>query len=141
MQKRRKMIRCYKKEDIKSIEALASLLHVNYKFYLDEFSNCLVYEYNNEIIAFITYSIIYERAEIIDIIVKEDYRNNKIGMKLLNAVINICKDQNCENITLEVKVDNKIAINFYKKFNFRVVSTRKDYYENSNAFLMEKDLR
>ena len=46
----------------------------------------------------------------------------------------------CENITLEVRVSNKVAINLYKSCGFNVVATRKRYYENGeDAYLMLKE--
>ena len=57
MRKRRKMkIRNYKKEDIPDIEKLGLLLHNNYKFLLDDFSNALVIIEEEKVIGFIVYS-------------------------------------------------------------------------------------
>ena len=134
-------IRYYKENDIKEIEKLGINLHKKYKFNLDQFSKCIVYEENNNIIGFITYSIIYERAELIDIYVKEKYRNNSVGTKLLNAFIKDAFSSGCDNITLEVGSKNNVAIKFYKKNGFNIVSTRKNYYNDSDGYLMKKDLR
>ena len=54
-------------------------------------------------------------AHIEDIIVDENFRNNKIGSKLLNYVKNIAFDKNCFKCTL---VCNKDVANFYFKNNF-----------------------
>ena len=43
---------------------------------------------------------------------------------------------NIQNITLEVRESNKIAINFYKKNNFEIAAIRKNYYGSENGFLM-----
>ena len=131
--------RKYTKEDKTKVEELGSNLHNNYKLNLDELSSCYVCTYNNQIIAFMTCSIIYERAEIIDIYVKKEFRCKNIGTNLIS---NFIKDlENCDNITLEVNVNNKIAIDFYKNLNFEIVSIRKNYYKNEDAYLMKKDLR
>ena len=39
-------------------------------------------------------------------------------------------------ITLEVAVNNEPAISLYKKFGFEIISTRKNYYDNVDAYLM-----
>ena len=49
-------------------------------------------------------------------------------------------DNNIKNITLEVKEDNIAAINLYKKYGFKKVSTREKYYDGINGILMEKTL-
>ena len=54
-------------------------------------------------------------AHIEDIIVDENFRNNKIGSKLLNYVKKKALDKNCFKCTL---VCNKDVANFYFKNNF-----------------------
>ena len=133
------MIRDYINKDIIEIEDLGKYLHSNYKFYLDTFSKCKVIEINNSIIGFITYSIIYDRAEIIDIIIKEEFRNKGYAKKLIEEVIVELKNNQCKNITLEVNEKNP-AVKFYKKIGFEIVSIRKGYYNGQDGYLMEKKL-
>lgn len=83
-------------------------------------------------VAFIGYSIYFERAEIDYLYVKEEYRNKGYASKLVDYVIK----QNFENITLEVNKKNVPAINLYKKFNFEIVAERKQYYKGEDAYLM-----
>ena len=54
-------------------------------------------------------------AHIEDLIVDENFRNNKIGSKLLNYVKKKALDKNCFKCTL---VCNKDVANFYFKNNF-----------------------
>ena len=133
------MIKDYTNEDILDIEILGKKLHNNYKFSLDTFSKCKVLEINNSIIGFITYSIIYDRAEIIDIIIKEEFRNKGYAKKLIEEVIVELKNNQCKNITLEVNEKNP-AVKFYKKIGFEIVSIRKGYYNGQDGYLMEKKL-
>lgn len=135
------LIRNYKNDDINKINELGSLLHEKYEFSVDEFSNCLIIEESNDIIGFVIYSIIYERSEIIDIIIDPKKRHNGYGFKLLNYAIDVIIKNNCENITLEVNSLNVAAINLYKKLGFKIVATRKKYYNGNDGFLMKKDLR
>lgn len=134
-------IRKYKKSDVIKIEELGSLLHNNYKFSLDDFSDSLVLDVKNEIVGFIVYSIIYERAEIIDIVIDEKKRKRGYGYKLLSHCIREIKNKKCDNITLEVNKNNISAIRFYKKMGFDIVATRNKYYNGQDGYLMKKDLR
>lgn len=60
------------------------------------------------------------------------------GSKLLEALINKAKET-CIFITLEVNVKNIPAINLYKKYNFKILGTRKKYYNNKfDAYIMTK---
>ena len=137
------IVRAYKEHDITYVNSLGLQLHNNFKFNLDSFSNCLVCEIEDKILGFVTYSIIYERAEIIDIIVNENYRKTGCGLALINNIINECLIKNVYNITLEVNEDNSNAIKFYEKLGFNKVAVRRNYYDkgNKNAYVMEKKLR
>lgn len=98
------------------------------------FGHYLVYIDNNKIIGYIYYSDIYERAEINQIEVDSFHRNCGIGSVLLENMINIVD----KDITLEVKIDNTVAISLYKKFNFVEVAVRKGYYSGIDGILMER---
>lgn len=135
------LIRNYVNKDINGINELGKLLHKNYQFYKDEFLNCVVVEENNKIIGFATYSIIYERGEIVDIIIEPKMRFRGYGSKLLNFIVEMIRKNGCVNITLEVNSTNVAAINLYNKLGFEVVAVRKKYYGENDGYLMKKDLR
>jgi ribosomal-protein-alanine N-acetyltransferase len=82
----------------------------------------------------------YERAELININVLENYQNQKIASKLLEYMIQDCIDKKVKSITLEVKVTNDKAIHLYQKFGFNQIGIRKCYYQGIDALLMEKEL-
>ena len=69
-----------------------------------------------------------DEIEIISIVVDKKFRKIGIGKSLLNKLLNIALIKKIQNIFLEVSVENKIAINLYKKFNFIRVGKRKNYY-------------
>lgn len=100
----------------------------------DPFSKFIVYLEDTKIIGFLSYSVIYERAEINYIFVLESYRGKKIASKMLNYMISSYKI--CDNITLEVRKSNSIAISLYKKFGFKEVAIRENYYNNEDGILM-----
>ncbi len=100
----------------------------------DPFSKFIIYLENDEIIGFLSYSVIYERAEINYIFVLESYRGKKIASKMLDYIIKTCKI--CDNITLEVRKSNSIAISLYKKYGFKEVAIRENYYNDEDGILM-----
>lgn len=102
------------------------------------FANYYVYIDNNQIKGFIHFDLIYDRAELIQINVKEEFQNNHIASKLMEFMINECK--NVKNITLEVNKNNEIAIHLYKKYNFQEKAIRKGYYNGIDGILMEKEM-
>lgn len=104
------------------------------------FTNYYAYIIDEKAVAFINYDIMYERSELININVKEEYQNQKIATKLLEFMINDCLNKNVESITLEVRENNFNAIHLYEKMGFEKVSIRKGYYNGIDGLLMEKKL-
>lgn len=135
------IIKNFDAKDIDRINYLGNLLHENYVFDLDVFSRCLVMQIDSVVIGYVVYSIIYERAEIIDIIIDPLYRNKSYGYKLLLSCIEDIRLNNCKNITLEVNSNNKAAICLYKKLGFKIEAVREKYYGINDGYLMKKDLR
>lgn len=98
------------------------------------FGKYLILKEDNEIIGYIYYSDIYERAEINQIEVKENKRNCGNGDKLLKKMIDIVE----KDITLEVKENNVSAIKLYKNNGFISKAIRKGYYQGIDGILMER---
>ncbi len=136
------MVREFDQEDINIINVLGRYLSPNYLFQINTVRRCLVYDLDGQVVGFITYDLYDDRAEIIDLVVHINYRNQGIGSKLVNKVINNCVNNRCKNITLEVKCNNKSAVNLYKTCSFKIISTRKRYYDNGqvDAYLMLREL-
>ena len=130
-----------------SIDQLESLVKNSFSYDIKEdltnnfFSKYFIYEENNNIIGFINYSDLYDRFELNYIYVKEEFRNKKIASKLMTYFINNGTNKNIDNITLEVSVDNKIAICLYEKYNFKQVAIRKNYYDGVDGILMERMMK
>lgn len=104
------------------------------------FTKFYVYIENDQVLAFINYDIIYDRAELLYVGVVESYQKNGIATKLLNYMIEDCEKSDVKNITLEVHINNNKAINLYKKFGFKQVALRKNYYQSEDGILMEKEM-
>lgn len=104
----------------------------------ETFSHELEYIIDNEVIATLKYSLIYERMEIDNIFVNVEYRGKGIATKLMKYLINMAYSKKVDNITLEVRKSNNIAIHLYTKFGFEEVAIRKYYYGDEDAILMIK---
>ncbi len=104
------------------------------------FLKSIEYKIDDKRVGYLKYSLIYNRIEIDDFLVEKNFRNKGIGNKLMSYLISIAISNRVENITLEVRVSNKIARNLYKKYGFREVALRKFYYANEDGILMEKQV-
>ena len=74
-----------------------------------------------------------DNTEILNFCVEPEYQKKGIGSQLFAEVEKIA----CGVISLEVRVSNENAINFYTKRGFKKTSIRKEYYSNGeDAILM-----
>ena len=124
-----------KKENIEELEG--SFINKNEilnEFESNPFAKFLLLKEDNEIIGYIYYSDIYDRLEINQFEINNQYRNKGKGKQLLQYLI----DKEKKNITLEVKKDNYSAIKVYESKDFKHIAVRKGYYNGIDGLLMER---
>ena len=96
---------------------------------------------SNEIVGFASLWEPPYEIHVNNIVVKKSMRNKKIGSILLEKLIEISKEKNNKELTLEVNIKNIPAIKLYKKYNFEKIGVRKKYYNNEDdALIMTKNL-
>ncbi len=135
----------YDDEDlIQKLESSFPTRFAKYKikedFNKNVFSKYFIYMDKSNIIGFINYYDLYDRFEIVYIEVLKEHRNMHIGSNMMEYLIDIGKQKNINNITLEVNVNNKEAIGLYNKYLFEVVAKRNGYYDGIDAYLMERKM-
>ncbi len=137
------MIREVLEKDFSSIYLIGSLLHENFEQvynlnYLckQSYFHMYVYEEENEILGFLSFTDLDGEIDLLDLVVDEKYRRKKIATQLMNRFIT--NSPIGGKIYLEVAVDNYSAISLYDKFGFDIISTRKNYYKNKDAYVMER---
>ena len=125
-------------KDIKEIEnSFLNIDEVSNELNNNPFAKYLILKEDNEIIGYLYYSDIYDRAEINQFEIEKSHRNCGKGTILLQELIKSVD----KNITLEVRKDNLEALNLYKKFDFKEVATRKGYYNGVDGILMERKIK
>lgn len=103
-------------------------------------SHYIVARLNNEIVGFGGIKVVLDSADIMNIVVKKNFRNLGIGTSILNEIVALCLSLNLSSITLEVRKDNEYAISLYKNFGFETLGVRKKYYNGVDGFIMEKKI-
>ena len=98
-------------------------------------SKYFVSKIDTEVFGYISYRVVLDEVEIMNVVTREDARNMGIASSLLSYVI---RNVDASKFNLEVNENNKVAIKIYKKFGFVEVGERKNYYNNGeeNAILM-----
>lgn len=109
---------------------------IDYKITSNSFEKCFKYEINNEIIGIIDFSEIYDRLELNYIWINPIFRGKDYSKDLMNYMVSYAQNNNIKNITLEVSVENKIALKLYQEYGFIKASIRENYYNGTDALLM-----
>lgn len=81
-------------------------------------------------------------GEILNIAVLPSAQNRGVGQKLLEYAFEVCFRYKVRQVWLEVRKNNKTAIEFYQKNNFQIIYTRKNYYRSpvEDALVMKAEL-
>ncbi|MGB9720796.1 MAG: ribosomal protein S18-alanine N-acetyltransferase [bacterium] len=79
---------------------------------------------------------------ITNIAVHPEYQHQGIGKRLITEIEKIGIERDCVNAFLEVRVTNKIAIDFYKNFGYQILYIRSNYYlDGTDAYVMTRELK
>jgi len=74
---------------------------------------------------------ILDEGHITNVAVHPVYQGHHYGRFLMAAMINWCKDNEINHMTLEVRPSNEKAIKMYSHFGFTEAGRRKAYYEDN----------
>lgn len=80
--------------------------------------------------------------ELLNIGIEPENQKQGCGRLLIDALIATGQSIGLANVFLEVRSANISAIEFYRKYGFEVVGTRKDFYRNpeDDAYVMKLTL-
>lgn len=97
----------------------------------------LVAEQHQQIIGYIAWQHIQDEIELHLIATAPSHRQQGIASQLMQQLIATAQ-QHHARIILEVRASNHIAQALYRKHQFAPIATRKNYYGNEDAIIMEK---
>lgn len=105
----------------------------------NEFANYWVAEIDGEIAGYFGLWILFDQAQITTIGTSKKYQRQHVASAMMQQIEKMCIDNECEFLSLEVRISNLPAQNLYKKFGLDIVSVRKNYYsDHEDAYLMVK---
>lgn len=144
------LIRSMVEKDIDAIVSLEKQIftsawtkdHFRYELTENPFSNNLVLEKEDTIIGYIGFWLLGDQTQITTLGICPTEQGRGYAKVLMDACIRATQEQGYTMITLEVRVSNVVAINLYQRYGFEIVTTRKNYYQDTNedAYLMLKRL-
>ena len=130
-------IRPIQKKDIKQIAELEKVIFTD-PWEEESFTDLLgeqnwggfVAETPSGIIGYACYYIAVSEAHLTNIAVVPEYRRKLVAHQLLENILTLVVERNCEFLLLEVRPSNSSAIAFYRKYGFVDLYTRPGYYHN-----------
>jgi len=98
-------------------------------------------QYDELLVGFAGFWVLFDEAHIIAIAVREPYRKQGIGQGLLISAIDMATKLRTRVVTLEVRESNTAAQEMYFKHGFKAVGKRPRYYSDNqeDAILMSID--
>ncbi|HEX4460771.1 MAG TPA: ribosomal protein S18-alanine N-acetyltransferase [Polyangia bacterium] len=94
------------------------------------------------VLAFCNYWLVRDEVHILNVAVHPEGRRQGHASRLLEHVIAFASRHKCRYLTLEVRRSNAGAIRLYRKYGFRPVGVRPNYYveDNEDAIVMLLEL-
>ena len=97
----------------------------------------LAEENGYRVVGFCDYWETFDSATICQIAVHPYLQRRQLGTAMMDEIFNDCYAKRIQTLTLEVRVGNVPAINFYKKYGFEIEVTKPHYYDNGeDAYYM-----
>lgn len=97
----------------------------------NELSHYLVMVNGGKIIGYAGMWIIVDEAHVTNVAILAEYRGQKLGERLLGALIERAKERGALSMTLEVRESNVAAKGLYAKFGFISRGIRRNYYTDT----------
>lgn len=121
-------------EEIVNIEKECFSLPWSFQSLMNEIKNNNAYFVvaikENKIVAYAGMHCTMGDCFITNVAVKSENRRNGIGKGLLNHLVKYAKEKDYNFVTLEVRKSNIAAQSLYKKFDFKEIGFRKNFYTN-----------
>ena len=95
-----------------------------------------------EVVAFSNYWVVADEVHLLNLATQPEARRAGHASRLLAHIIEVGRTRRCRFVTLEVRRSNAAASRLYRRFGFRAVGIRPNYYaeDQEDAIVMLLDL-
>jgi ribosomal-protein-alanine N-acetyltransferase len=94
------------------------------------------------VVAFSNYWVVADEVHLLNLATHPEARRAGHASRLLAHIIEVGRTRSCRFVTLEVRRSNAAATRLYRRFGFRAVGIRPNYYaeDQEDAIVMLLDL-
>lgn len=102
----------------------------------------LVAKSKGEIVGYISFTIILDECQIVNVATSRAHRKMGVGKALVSALLDFAKSNEASKLFLEVRKSNEPAIMLYRKYGFDVVGVSRNHYfsPTEDALLMNLEI-
>ncbi|MCR5543566.1 MAG: ribosomal protein S18-alanine N-acetyltransferase [Eubacterium sp.] len=93
-------------------------------------NHLLVEKRDGRVVGYIIFSEVQGEAELLRIAVDKSWRRKGIADSLMQGMMDELLDYEAERISLEVRAHNIAAVKLYKKYGFKDIFIRENYYHD-----------
>ncbi|HEY6643452.1 ribosomal protein S18-alanine N-acetyltransferase [Povalibacter sp.] len=90
---------------------------------------CRVVELQGEIAGYGIMSFGAGEAHVLNVCVRDDLRGYGVGRQLMNYLLDRARDEYMQDVFLEVRPSNTVAVGLYESMGFERIGVRKGYYQ------------
>lgn len=97
---------------------------------------------SGEVVAFANFWLVADELHVLNVATHPQHRRQGHATRLLAHMLEIARQRACRNVTLEVRRSNAVAQRLYRRFAFRAVGVRPNYYaeDQEDAIVMLLEL-
>lgn len=94
------------------------------------------------IVGYVVFWVVIDELHLLNVAVDPSWRQRGIGERLMRLLLGMAQKRSVRKGTLEVRASNLSAQHLYRKFGFREVGVRRNYYRvpTENALLFQSDI-
>jgi ribosomal-protein-alanine N-acetyltransferase len=96
----------------------------------------LVIEDELEVLGYAGLMVVGDEAHVTTVVVHPERREDKLGTRLMLALVEAARQADARSLTLEVRASNIAAQRLYQRFGMAPVGVRKKYYKDEDAMIM-----
>jgi ribosomal-protein-alanine N-acetyltransferase len=108
----------------------------------NQFAHYMILDIGGEVAGYGGMWLIMDEAHVTNIAIRDKYRGQKLGKRLLQELMRTASYLGAKRMTLEVRASNHIAQSLYDKLGFASAGIRRGYYTDNreDAIIMWTDL-
>ncbi len=136
-------IREMNRHDIPAVATLEQAVYDNpwsVRVFYDELASAnrryIVAEEDGAVIGYGGMLTVENDAHITTLAVDPQARRQRLGTRMMVALVDAALDMGVSHVTLEVRMSNEAAQALYQRFGFAPVGLRKNYYRDEDALVM-----